>query len=190
MFNNLHFVWRQIVFTFSRFNHTHSIHAYECDIDDDNNVIFWIQVKTLIRISKEKRRIQKRRKVSPLSSLLYMYIDIFLSTLFCCCCCCCLDSFLMTEPSRFSLTWRKMFYSIFASHSKMARFPWWRRKIILSLYFRGVCVSLYISCEPHEAPQVRFANAQQDQTNRCMVYMYLLFVYINFLPINVHNSAK
>lgn len=41
---------------------------------------------------------------------------------------------LMIETSRFSYVWRKMFYSLYASYGKIARFRWWKRKIILSLY--------------------------------------------------------
>lgn len=48
---------------------------------------------------------------------------------------------------------------------------------------------VYISYEPHEAPQVRFTNAQHDQLNQCLFYIRVrvcVCIYkINFLPINV-----
>lgn len=49
-----------------------------------------------------------------------------------------------------------------------------------------VWCAVYFSYEPHEAPQVRFVNAQHDQLNRCVLHSCLCVCVhkMNFLPIN------
>lgn len=102
------------------------IHIHDCDIDDNN--VFWIQVKRLFAFQKNAKKIS-------LLSLLSIYNSF-----------CCLDSFLMTETSRFSLSWRKMFYSLFASYNKNGKVSVVKeKKIILShcnVYTN--CVSIFL----------------------------------------------